>query len=285
MESHQDFHHLNDIRPNIKGPQLLKGQKALVTGGDSGIGRAISLALGRAGADVAVNYAHHNEKANEVVSELKKMGVQTFTHGADVSDENAVQQMFQKVTQEFGSIDILINNAGLQRDAKITEMTIEQWNTVISVNLTGQFLCSREAIKIFKKKGVVPEISAAAGKIICMSSVHQFIPWAGHANYASSKGGIHMLMQSLAQEMAGERIRVNAIAPGAIRTPINRSAWETPEAYEELMKLVPYHRIGEPEDIAHTAIFLVSELADYIVGTTIIVDGGMSLYPGFRSGG
>ncbi|GAB4187884.1 MAG: SDR family oxidoreductase [Simkaniaceae bacterium] len=285
MESHENYEHLQDVRPNIKIPSLLKGQKAIVTGGDSGIGRAISLALGDAGADVVVNYAHHDEKAKEVVSQLKNKGVNAYAYGADVSDERQVQKMFQKAIEELGTLDILINNAGLQRDSAFTDMTIDQWNKVISVNLTGQFLCSKEAIKEFKKKGIKPEISAAAGKIICMSSVHQFIPWAGHANYAASKGGIHMLMESLAQEMAGERIRVNAIAPGAIRTPINRSAWDTPEAYNKLMQLVPYKRIGEPEDIARAAVFLVSDLADYIVGTTIVVDGGMSLYPGFQSGG
>jgi glucose 1-dehydrogenase len=193
--------------------------------------------------------------------------------------------MFQAMLEAFGTIDILVANAGLQRDSAFTTMTLAEWNKVIGVNLTGQFLCAREAVREFIRRGVVPDVSCAAGKIICMSSVHQEIPWAGHANYASSKGGIRQLMQSLAQEMAPHRIRVNAIAPGAIRTPINTSAWNTPEAYKALMTLVPYGRIGEPEDIARAAVWLASDQSDYVVGTTLFVDGGMTLYPGFATGG
>jgi len=196
-----------------------------------------------------------------------------------------VQAMFRKMIAEFGTVDILVNNAGLQRDAAIDQMTLAQWNTVIAVNLTGQFLCAREAIREFKRRGVVKEVSAAAGKIICMSSVHEVIPWAGHANYAASKGGVMLLMKSIAQEVAPHKIRVNSICPGAIRTPINTGAWDTPEAYNELMKLIPYKRIGEPEDIGKVAVFLASDLADYITGASIFVDGGMTLYPGFASGG
>jgi glucose 1-dehydrogenase len=186
---------------------------------------------------------------------------------------------------QFGTIDILVANAGLQRDAPFHAMTLEQWNTVLSVNLTGQFLCARAALREFLRRGVVETMSRAAGKIICMSSVHQEIPWAGHANYAASKGGVMMLMRSLAQEVAPHRIRVNAIAPGAIRTPINTAAWQTPEAYAGLMQLVPYGRIGEPEDIGRAAVWLASDDSDYVVGTTLFVDGGMTLYPGFADGG
>jgi glucose 1-dehydrogenase len=178
-----------------------------------------------------------------------------------------------------------VANAGLQRDAAYDEMTLEQWNKVISVNLTGQFLCTREAVKEFKRRGVREEVSAAAGKIICMSSVHQVIPWSGHANYASSKGGIDMLMQSMAQELAPLHIRINSIAPGAIRTPINRKVWDSPDAYAKLMKLIPYQRIGEPEDIAQAAVYLASDMSDYVNGSTLFVDGGMTCYPGFATGG
>ena len=164
-------------------------------------------------------------------------------------------------------------------------MTLTQWNTVIGVNLTGQFLCTREAAREFKRRGVVETVSTAAGKILCMSSVHQEIPWAGHANYAASKGGVMLLMKSIAQELAPYRIRVNSIAPGAIRTPINTAAWSTPSAYNDLMKLVPYKRIGEPEDIARAAVWLASDAADYVTGATLFVDGGMTLYPGFATGG
>jgi glucose 1-dehydrogenase len=204
---------------------------------------------------------------------------------ADVSSEDQVATMFEKVIRRFGTLDILVNNAGLQRDAAFHAMTLEQWNTVLGVNLTGQFLCAREAVREFLRRGVVPAVSRAAGKIICMSSVHQEIPWAGHANYATSKGGIKMLMESLAQEVAPHRIRVNAIAPGAVRTPINTVAWQTKEAYEQLMTLVPYGRIGEPEDIARAAVWLASDYSDYVVGATLFIDGGMTLYPGFATGG
>ncbi|HYZ42563.1 MAG TPA: SDR family oxidoreductase, partial [Stellaceae bacterium] len=207
------------------------------------------------------------------------------THQADVSDEDQVQGMFRRAVAELGTIDILVNNAGLQRDAAFYEMTLAQWNTVIGVNLTGQFLCAREAVREFLRRGVVPEVSRAAGKIICISSVHEIIPWAGHANYVASKGGVLMLMKTLAQEVAPHRIRVNGIAPGAIRTPINTAAWNTPEAYQKLMKLVPYNRIGEPEDIARAAVWLASDQSDYVVGATLYVDGGMTLFPDFAEGG
>src|SRR5271170_640186 len=276
--------------PNVVMPapdplKILKGQKALVTGANTGIGMAVAIGLGQAGADVVVNYVSHPEAAQQVVQEIQKAGVRSYAHQADVSKEDQVVGMFRKMNQEFGTIDVLVSNAGLQRDAPLIEMTLEQWNTVIGINLTGQFLCCREAVKEFVRRGVREEVSCAAGKIICMSSVHQEIPWAGHVNYAASKGGVMLMMKSMAQEMAPHRIRVNSIAPGAIRTPINRSAWDTPEALNKLMELVPYKRIGEPEDIARAAVWLASDHADYITGTTLFVDGGMTLYPGFTENG
>jgi glucose 1-dehydrogenase len=271
--------------PTVPMHPLLTGQKALVTGANSGIGRGVALGLGQAGADVVVNYVTDDEAANAVVDEIRACGVNAYAHRADVSSEAQVADMFKAMQQRFGTIDILINNAGLQRDSAFTRMSLADWNTVLSVNLTGQFLCAREAAREFLRRGVVPSVSCAAGKIICMSSVHQQIPWAGHANYATSKGGIKLLMESLAQELAPHRIRVNGIAPGAIRTPINRSAWATPEAYASLMTLVPYGRIGEPEDIARAAVWLASDQSDYVVGATLFIDGGMTLYPGFATGG
>jgi glucose 1-dehydrogenase len=271
--------------PDVAIPAVLKGQIALVTGANSGIGRGVALALGKAGANVVVNYVADDDSAQAVVDEIQGFGVKAIKVDGDVSDEGQVAALFKQAIAEFGTIDILVNNAGLQRDSAFHEMTLEQWNKVIGVNLTGQFLCAREAVREFTRRGVVPSVSCAAGKIICMSSVHQEIPWAGHANYASSKGGIKMLMESLAQEVAPLKIRVNAIAPGAIRTPINTSAWNTPDAYKSLMKLVPYGRIGEPEDIARAAVWLASDQSDYVVGTTLFVDGGMTLYPGFATGG
>ncbi|MFD3992960.1 SDR family oxidoreductase [Streptomyces sp. NPDC058583] len=265
--------------------RLLQGQKALVTGANSGIGKATAIGLGRAGADVVVNYVADPEAAEKVVEEIASFGVRAVAIAADVSEEDQVTAMMDRMVKEFGTIDILVANAGLQRDARLTDMTLAQWQKVIDVNLTGQFLCAREAAKEFRRRGVVPEVSRAAGKIICMSSVHQIIPWAGHVNYASSKGGVQMMMQTLAQELAPEKIRVNAVAPGAIKTPINRAAWETAEARQDLLRLIPYDRIGDPADIANAVVALSSDLMDYVVGTTLYVDGGMTLFPGFATGG
>ncbi|WP_406471916.1 SDR family oxidoreductase [Streptomyces sp. NBC_01615] len=266
-------------------PQVLKGQKALVTGANSGIGKATAIGLGRVGADVVVNYVAGRDAAEEVVREIEGFGARAYAHEADVSQEDQVTDMVSRMVKEFGTIDVMVANAGLQRDAPLTDMTMEQWHKVLDVNLTGQFLCAREASKEFLRRGVVPEVSRSAGKIICMSSVHQIIPWSGHVNYAASKGGVQMLMATLAQELAPYRIRVNAVAPGAIRTPINRSAWDTPEAEADLLRLVPYRRVGDPEDIANVVAALASDLFDYVVGTTIYVDGGMTLFPGFATGG
>jgi glucose 1-dehydrogenase len=278
--------HLPQIHlPDPAVPRLLRGQKALVTGANSGIGKAVAIALGQAGADVVVNYVRGQEAAEQVATEVAKFGARAYAHQADVSREEQVHDMFERMISTFGTIDILLNNAGLQQDAPIDTMTLQQWNTVIGANLTGQFLCARAAIREFKRRGVRPDVSVAAGKIVCMSSVHEVIPWAGHVNYAASKGGVMLLMKSLAQECAPYRIRVNSIGPGAIRTPINTSAWSTPEAYRELLKLIPYKRIGEPEDIAKAAVWLASDQADYVTGTTLFVDGGMTLYPGFETGG
>ena len=273
------------VMPTCPIRKVLKGQKALVTGANSGIGKGIALALAHAGADVVVNFRSNPEAAAEVVQEGSHCDSRVYAHQADVSDELQVQAMFRRMLDEFGTIDILVNNTGLQQDAPLEQMTLRQWNAVLGVNLTGQFLCSREAVREFKRKGVRKEVSCAAGKIICISSVHEVIPWAGHVNYAASKGGVMLMMKSIAQEVAPYRIRVNSICPGAIRTPINREAWETPAAYDALLKLIPYKRIGEIEDIGRVAVFLASDDADYTHGASFFVDGGMTLYPGFEAGG
>jgi glucose 1-dehydrogenase len=263
----------------------LKNQKALVTGANSGIGEACALALGAAGAAVAVNYVSRPEDAERVAQQIRQGGGEAIALRADVSREEQVTAMFAELLKTFGTIDILVNNAGLQRDSPFHKMTLEQWNTVMGVNLTGQFLCAREAVREFLRRGVVSRVSSAAGKIICMSSVHEVIPWGGHANYAASKGGVMQLMKSMAQELAPKKIRVNSIAPGAIKTPINRSAWDTPGAEAELLRLIPEGRVGVPEDIANAAVWLASDASDYVTGTTLFVDGGMTLYPGFATGG
>lgn len=265
--------------------RVLEGQSALVTGASSGIGAEIARAMARAGARVAVNYASSKEGAERVVKQIRDEGGTAASFKADVSREDQVVEMFHAVFKEFGTVDIVVNNAGVQKDAPFTDMTVEQWQRVLDINLTGAFLCTREAAREFIRRGVSPGRSPASGKIIFISSVHEAIPWAGHANYAASKGGIMQLMKSVAQELAPHKVRVNSIAPGAIRTPINRPAWETPEAEARLLKLIPYGRVGEARDIASAAVWLASDDSDYVNGVTLFVDGGMTLYPGFSSGG
>ncbi len=264
---------------------VLQDQVALVTGASSGIGAAVAVALAAAGAKVGVNYARSSKGAEAVVDEIKTAGGEAIAIQADVSKEDQVLSMFEQIYQAYGTIDILVNNAGLQQDSSFTEMTLEQWNNVIDVNLTGQFLCAREAAKEFIRRGVVPQKSCSAGKIICMSSVHEVIPWAGHCNYAASKGGVMLLMKSMGQELASHKIRVNSIGPGAIKTPINQDAWNTPEAEADLLNLIPYNRVGVPMDIGKAAVWLASDQSEYVHGTTLFVDGGMTLYPGFATGG
>lgn len=263
----------------------LEGQTAIVTGGSSGIGAGVAIALAEAGAKVVVNYAHSAEGAEEIVKKIFSLGGEAISIQADVSQESQVKAMFHEAIETYGTIDILVNNAGLQKDFSFVDMSIEAWNKVIGINLTGQFLCAREAVKEFMRRGIVPERSCALGKIICMSSVHETIPWAGHCNYAASKGGVMMLMKSMAQELAPQKIRVNSIAPGAIKTPINKEAWDTPEAEAKLLELIPYKRVGDPEDIGRAAVWLASDASDYVNGLTLFVDGGMTLYPGFTTNG
>ncbi len=273
------------VRPDPQTPKLLAGQMALVTGANSGIGKGIAVALAEAGAGVLANWISDEQAAEEVAQACRDRGVRATAHQADISDEEQVRDMFDRARQELGTVDILVNNAGIQRDAPFADMTLEQWRSVLDVNLTGQFLCAREAVREFRQRGVVAETSCAAGKIIFIGSVHETIPWAGHVNYAASKGGVAMLMKSLAQEVARDRIRVNGIAPGAIKTPINREMWESPEARQRLLELIPYNRIGSVEDIGRAAVWLASDHADYVTGATLYVDGGMTLFPGFSSGG
>jgi len=265
--------------------QRLQNQVALVTGASSGIGSGVAKALAAEGATVVVNYASSSSGADQTVREIKANGGNAIAIKADVSQEDQVQAMFSQIIDQFGTLHILVNNAGLQKDAAFVDMSLEQWQYVLGVNLTGQFLCAREAAREFIRRGVQREISSAAGKIICMSSVHEVIPWAGHANYAASKGGVMLLMKTIAQELAPHKIRVNSIGPGAIKTPINHTAWETPEAEQKLLKLIPYQRVGEVSDIGAAAVWLASDESDYVNGITLFVDGGMTLYPGFADNG
>ncbi|MGH8145441.1 MAG: glucose 1-dehydrogenase [Rhodanobacteraceae bacterium] len=271
--------------PKLPTPKLLVGQNALVTGANSGIGEGIARELAAAGANVVVNYVVHPETAESICADINKQGVgKAIALAADVSKEDQVQAMFAEAIKQFGTLDIVCSNAGIQRDSRLTEMTLQQWDQVIGVNLTGAFLVAREAAREFTRRGM-RDVSCALGKIIFTSSVHQVIPWAGHCNYATTKGGIMLLMRSLAQELAPQKIRVNSICPGAIETAINRAAWDTPEAATALEKLIPCGRIGLPVDIARAAAWLASDQSDYLYGTSIFVDGGMTLYPGFATGG
>ena len=270
-------------RPNKR----LANQTCIVTGATSGIGEAVATAIGRDGANLVVNYNSHPELAEEIAHRitLDSLCGEAIAIKCDVSKEEEVIAMFKTTISHFGTVDICIPNAGLQKDASLHEMELKDWQLVLDINLTGQFLCAREAIREFLRRGMRPEVSSSLGKIIHMSSVHQVIPWAGHANYAASKGALNMLMQSICQEYAPHKIRCNSIAPGAIKTPINHDAWSTPEALKELNKLIPYKRIGVPDDIGSAAVWLASDESEYINGTTIFVDGGMTCYPGFTTNG
>ncbi|MBC8085212.1 MAG: SDR family oxidoreductase [Hymenobacter sp.] len=260
-------------------------QVALVTGASSGIGAGVAQALAAEGAAVIVNYARSADAAQAVVREIEAAGGRALAVQADVSKEEDVLRLFDQIRQQFGTLHILVNNSGIQDDAPLLDMTLAQWQHVIDINLTGQFLCAREAAREFVKRGPQPEISKATGKIICMSSVHEVIPWAGHVNYAASKGGIMQLMKTMAQELAPHRIRVNSIGPGAIATPINQTTRDTPQEEKDLLTLIPYGRIGEPADIGSVAVWLASDESDYVTGITLFADGGMTLYPGFADNG
>lgn len=263
----------------------LDGQRAVVTGASSGIGRAIALALGGAGARVVVNYHTNAAEGDAVAAAIRDAGSDAVAVRADVGKPDDCVALFDAARARFGGVDIVVANAGIQRDAAFTAMTLAQWREVLDVNLTGQFLCAQEAVRQFRRQGRDPARSRALGKIVFTSSVHQAIPWAGHANYAAAKGGLKLLMETMAQELAPEGIRVNAIAPGAIRTNINRPAWESREAEAALLRLIPYGRVGDPDDVARAAVWLACDESDYVVGATLFVDGGMRLYPAFRQGG
>lgn len=266
--------------------RALVGQKALITGASKGLGQAMAIGFAQAGADVLVNYSSDRAGAEETVRAVEALGRKAILFQADVSREDNVQAMFACMMETFGRLDICVPNAAVQLNAPVDEMTVEQWRRVIDVNLTGMFLCAREAVRAFKRQGIQREISYACGKLIFISSVHDVIPWGGHSNYAAAKGGLMLFMKSLAQEVSHLRIRVNSIAPGAIRTPMNVEKLTTPELFQDqLLKLIPYKRVGEPEDVARLAVWLASDESDYIQGTTIYVDGGMLLYPGFIGAG
>jgi glucose 1-dehydrogenase len=267
------------------GQDSLKGQAAIVTGASSGIGEAVALELAARGASVVVDYHGGPEPSQKIISRIQAQGGVAAAVPADVSQPEEINRLVQECVRQFGRLDIMVANAGVQVDATALEMTPQQWDKALSVDLRGLFLCAQAAARIFVKQGVDARISRAAGKILCMLSVHDRVPWMGHVNYATAKAGAHMMMQTLAQEWARYRIRVTGISPGAIKTAINKSVWGDPESREALLKLIPYGRMGETQDIANAAAWLVSDEADYITGTTLYVDGGMMQYPGFMGNG
>jgi glucose 1-dehydrogenase len=261
----------------------LNQQVAIVTGGATGIGEAIVRKLAAAGAAVAINHLPPQD-VGPLIKDIEQAGGRAIAAPADVADPASIANMLAKTVEAFGRLDIMVANAGVQGDANSLEMTLESWNRVIKVDLSGQFLCAQAAARQFLKQEASP-VSRAAGKIVCMLSVHCRIPWMGHVNYAAAKAGAEMMMETLAQEWGGSHIRVVGVAPGAIKTAINQSVWSDPATYRNLMKLIPYQRIGEADDVAKTVTWLVSDDADYITGSTIYVDGGMMLYPGFMGNG
>lgn len=256
----------------------LDGKRAVVTGGNSGIGEAIALSLAEAGARVAINYVTHPETADALVQRIQGNGGAAMAIRADVSDHEAIAAMFGQIEADWGGIDILVNNAGIDGDRALGwETDIAAWHRVIEVNLLGAFHCAREALR-----RMVPQKS---GVIITISSVHEVIAWSGYSAYTASKAAVGMLTKTLAQEAAPRGVRVLAVAPGAVRTPINRSVWSDPAKMQDLLEKIPLKRIGEPEEVARMVVVLASDIASYVTGRTIFVDGGMTDYPDFAHGG
>jgi NAD(P)-dependent dehydrogenase (short-subunit alcohol dehydrogenase family) len=256
----------------------LRARRALVTGANSGIGEATALKLAEAGADVVVNYLGGPDAAEAVAAAVHTMGRRSFAIRADISDAGQVAGMMTRMVQEWGGIDLLVNNAGVDgRTAVAWEAEPEVWRKVIDVNLFGTFLCCREALRL-----MVPQ---RAGVIVNMSSVHEVIPWSGFSAYAASKAAVSMLTKTLAQEAAPHGVRVLALAPGAIRTPINSNVWGDPAGLADLTKKIPMARLGEPAEVARMVAVLASDFASYATGTTVFVDGGMTDFADFAHGG
>ena len=237
---------------------------------------SIALGLADAGADIVVNYAENKMTAEEVVNKIQSFGGRAISIQADVSREDDTARLFESARKHFGTLHVVVCNAGIQLDAPLQDMTLEQWNRVLEVNLTGQFLCMRGAAREFLRRGACTK-APSLGSILSISSVHQRIPWSGHANYAASKGAVMMLVRSVAKELAPHGIRVNAISPGAIRTDINKPAWDTENAYRELCRVIPSGRVGEPDEVGRLAAWLCSADASYITGANIVIDGGLTL--------
>ncbi|HEX6459498.1 MAG TPA: glucose 1-dehydrogenase [Thermoleophilaceae bacterium] len=257
------------------GDQHLSGRRALITGSATGIGRATAERLAADGAAVVINYVGPPDQAGEVVKEISDAGGRAVAIAADVSNEEQVVSMFERATDELGGpVDLLVNNAGVEKPFKLVDMPLDEWNKVIAVNLTGAFLCTREAARGMEKAGIT-------GAIINVSSVHEVIPWREFSHYCASKGGMKLFTQTVARELAPQGIRVLNIAPGAILTPINQDLIDDPKKRADVEAEIPLGRTGKPEEIAAAISWLAGPEAEYVVGSTLFVDGGMTLYPKF----
>lgn len=256
----------------------LDGKRTLVTGGNSGIGAAIVASLAEAGAKVAINYLVHPENTEKLVKEIQSKQGEVISIQADVSDPNEVAKMFGQIDQVWGGLDILINSAGIDGARAFGwEADITSWKKVIEVNLLGTFYNAQQALK-----RMIPQKS---GVILNISSVHEIVAWSGYSSYTTSKAGISMMTKTLAQEAAPFGVRVLSVAPGAIKTPINQSVWSNTNSLRDLLEKIPLNRLGEPEDIARMVVVLVSDVASYVTGRTVFIDGGMTDYPDFSHGG
>jgi glucose 1-dehydrogenase len=262
----------------IMDTQPLLGRVAAVTGSSSGIGRAIALELAAAGADVAVSYHSDEASANEVVEKIRGLGRRAFPSKLNASEETSVGVWIDATEKELGPVDILVNCAGIDgKTGNVWEIAAEDWDQVIGVNLRGPFLCIRKVLPGMIARG--------KGAILNITSVHEVIPWGGHSAYCAAKAAMGMMTRSLALELQDSGVRVLALAPGAIRTPINKNVWDDPKAMADLKTKIPLGRIGEPEEIARVARMLVSDDASYMTGVTVTVDGAMTAYPSFAHGG
>lgn len=255
----------------------LKGKVVAVTGGATGLGKAMCLRFAEEGAKVVVNYYNDKQPIDEVIDELKKQGGEAVKIQGDVSKEEDVKSIVQTAVDTFGTLDIMVNNAGIENEVPSDELSLKDWNRVIATNLTGAFLGSREAIHYMLEHNI-------KGSVINMSSVHEVIPWPHFVHYAASKGGIKLMTETLALEYAPKGIRVNNIAPGAMNTPINAEKFSDPELKKGVIELIPMGYIGKPEEVAACAVWLASSQASYVTGLTLFCDGGMTQYPGFQAG-
>lgn len=255
----------------------LKGKVVAITGASSGLGKAMALRFGQEQAKVVINYFNNEKDAQGVKEEIQKAGGEAVAVQGDVTKEEDVKNIVQTAVREFGTLDIMINNAGMENPVPSHEMPLNDWNKVISTNLTGAFLGSREAIKYYVENNI-------KGNVINMSSVHEMIPWPLFVHYAASKGGIKLMTETLALEYAPKGIRVNNIGPGAINTPINAEKFADPVQKKDVESMIPMGYIGEPEEIAAVAVWLASKESSYVTGITLFADGGMTKYPSFQAG-